>query len=273
MTKSGSCEPHQTNDHQTCVRCGLVLGLEFSDLPIRSTIGEVEEKTTADLSTGAKLRYADGGLGGTLPNFTPTNETGVALRRVERLRGEGWRERRLSEVLRELDKTAERLGLPRTVQEEISYLFRKCQQKGLTRGHDTSLTVGALVYIVCRYRHISRSPKEIYGGEAGKLLREVRRLTEALDLRLPIKTNLDLAKEYLPRFATKLGVGDEVVRRGLEILNSNGHQKGKNPAVLAGAVLYGLTGRYKGIGIMVVAERLGVGASNLSRTANTLKLD
>lgn len=271
FAKKIPCQDHKQNLKGTCVRCGLVLGLQFSTEPISrgGSFADLDKKTTAELApTASPLRFADLGLGGTLPKFTPTNEAGVALRRVEKWRaGERWRERRLRRVLRELDKTAERLSLPRTVQGEVAYLYRKCQRKGLTQGHDTSATVGALVYIVCRCRHVARTLKEVKGsGDQATLNREVRRLIRELGLRLPIKSPSELAKEYLPRFATKLGLGEEAVKRGVAVLDNNGGHRGKSPAVLAGAVLW----RVGGLPLAVMNKELGVGSANMSLTAKTL---
>lgn len=268
---------HLFNEHQTCVRCGLVVGLELrGQAPKRGSLHFADEITTHDLSTGSSLRYrlgTDDRILLTLKDREMTaKETLEALHRGGRWRGREEGKRKLRKVLVELDKLAERLTLPRTVQEEVAYIYRKCQQEGLTYGHETRLTLGALVYAVCRRRHISRTLKEICEAvgyqrwvrpnlgfslrDRGRIHREVRRLK----LRLPPTSTLDLAKEYLPRFATKLGLGDDEVRRGLAMLNDNGHHK-CSPTVLAGGVLCCLGH----LGLEVVAERLGVSIASLSR--------
>lgn len=261
---------HKQNPKGICVSCGLVLGLELSTEPISrgGSFTDIDKRTTADHApTTSPLRFADGGVGGTSPKFTPKNEEGVALRRAEKWRGgERWRERNLSRVLRELDKTAERLSLPRTIQGEVAHHFRTVQRKGLTQGHDNGLTVGALIYIVCRCRHIARTLKEVGGDQAPKLAREVKRLMRELGLRLPIKSPAELAKEYLPRFASKLGLDDETARRGLAVLDNNGGHRGKSPAVLASAVLW----RVGNLTVREVSKTLGVGQANMSITARTL---
>lgn len=266
--KGSPCQ-HKQNPNGICVSCGLVLGPNFSAEPISrgGSFAELDEKTTVELApTTSPLRFSDLGLGGTLPKFKPINEEGVALRRAKKWRGrESWRERSLSRVLRELDKTAERLSLPRTIQGEVAHLFRTVQRKGLTKGHNNGLAVGALIYIACRRRHIARTLNEI-GGDPPKLNREVRRLLGELGLRLPIKNPAELAKEYLPRFASKLGLDDKAVQRGLAVLDNNGGHQGKSPAVLASAVLW----RVGGLPLVAVNERLGVGIGNMSQTAKAL---
>lgn len=273
---------HRTNDHQICVKCGQVMGLELSNKGARRT-PQADEITTAELSSGVSLRYPNSRVGTadrillTIKDKARTaGEIREALHRGARWRGKHrWRERGLRQALIKIDKLTEKLSLPNTVQEEVAYLYRKCQRENLNLGHSTSITLGALIYAVGRMRCISRTTGEVceaIGDDKEKLLhKEVRRLTKALNLELPIKGTTELAKEYLPRFATKLGLGKEAVRKGLAILDNNGHTN-QHPAVLAGAVLYVVAKPpAKGIPLNVIVERLGVGAGGLSRTARSLE--
>lgn len=153
---------------EVCVRCGLVIQERIFDHTKNSQLGQESDTTEADLSTGLDITQHDLGLGST---FDMPNDGGISpeyratLRRMRRLnaqaRVKSWHERTLRYSMFELDRLCERLSLPKGVQAEIAYWYRKAKAARLTFGRDRKLVLAALAYIVCVQKGVARTGAEL----------------------------------------------------------------------------------------------------------------
>jgi len=119
-------------------------------------------------------------------------------------------------------------------------IYRKAVEKDLVRGRSIENTAAAALFMACKKRKHPRTIKEIaklFGISPKDINRTHRVLLRHLDERMPAPD----PKQYLSRFATELGVSEEVEMLAREILEKaekKGLTVSRNPAGLAGAALY-----------------------------------
>ena len=155
-----------------------------------------------------------------------------------RISGNG--ERSLAYALSELDRQSSRLSLPRSVREDSAVIYRHAAKNSLIRGRSIESMVAASIYTSCRRCNIPRTLDEM--AEVSKVPKKqigknYRFLARELNIRLPPTSPAD----YIPRFATKLGLSGEVQSKAIEIIrkaSEKGFNTGKGPTGLAAAALY-----------------------------------
>ena len=131
------------------------------------------------------------------------------LRKWQRkIRISGATERNLAFALSELDRDSSRLGLPRSVREAASVIYRSAVDNKLIRGRSIEGVVAASLYAACRQCNVPRTLDEI--AEVSRVTkkevgRTYRFLTRELNIKLPPTSPVD----YVPRFASELGLSGE----------------------------------------------------------------
>lgn len=149
-------------------------------------------------------------------------------------------ERNLAYALTELDRTSSRLGLPRSLREDASLVYRKAMDKKLVRGRSIEGVVASSIYIACRRFNLPRTLDEI--SEASKVSKkDIGRTYRFLNRELKLNLTPTSPIDYVPRFATNMGLSGEVQSKAIEIINNAiqiGLTSGKGPSSLAAAALY-----------------------------------
>jgi len=150
------------------------------------------------------------------------------------------KERNLSYSLSELARQVSYLGLPKSVYEKVTRLYEKAVEMGLVRGRSMETIITALIYAVAREEGTPRTLNEMSaasGIEKREIGRAYRYIARALGIRiLPAK-----AEDYIPRFASLLGLSGRVQARAREILRKTQDEdltSGKGPTGIASAALY-----------------------------------
>jgi transcription initiation factor TFIIB len=142
-----------------------------------------------------------------------------------------------------LAKLKDRLSLPDHVTEKAAYVYRKAQEKGLTRGNSLSSVLAASIYVAIRESGVLRTLDEIAFSSNVKpkeVYRSYRRIVTELDIKVPV---VDPAK-YVMRVANNLGFDEKVKRKALDILEQARKKNilvGKDPTSIAAAILYLVT--------------------------------
>jgi len=237
-----------TRGETVCAKCGLVLEDEMIDTSPEWRAFD-EEQMSRRTRAGAPLTFTkhDKGLTteigrgrGELFKVTPS-------KRAQYYRLTKWqkrlvesKDRNLSFALSELQRLISFLGLPRSVHEEVAKKYEQAVDRGLVRGRSMESVIAALLYTVCREMGTPRTLEEIAeasGVERREIGRTYRYIARELDMRiLPA-----MPKDYVPRFASMLGLSDKVQARAISYLNKAKKieaSSGKGPTGVAAAALY-----------------------------------
>jgi transcription initiation factor TFIIB len=149
-------------------------------------------------------------------------------------------ERNLILALNELARVKYKLGLSDAILEKTAYIYRKAQEKHLTRGRSVSAILAAAVYIACREMGASRTLADISTAMDVKrkiLSRSHRILINVLDINVP---PIDLVK-CIAKIANKVNIDEKTKRMAMHTmveLVDREISAGKSPMGLAASVLY-----------------------------------
>jgi transcription initiation factor TFIIB len=158
----------------------------------------------------------------------------------ERFRTRDSKERNLKQALGEIDRMASALGLPESVRETASVIYRRALDEDLLPGRSIEGIATAALHAAARMAQVPRSIDEVARVsrvEEDEFERAYRYVVRELSLEIQPAD----PEEYVPRFASDLEVPKETERTARELLENakreNVHS-GKSPVGLAAAALY-----------------------------------
>ena len=237
-----------TRGETVCAKCGLVLEEDMIDTSPEWRAFD-EEQMSRRTRAGAPLTFTkhDKGLTteigrgrGELFKVTPS-------KRAQYYRLTKWqkrlvesKDRNLSFALSELQRLISFLGLPRSVHEEVAKKYEQAVDRGLVRGRSMESVIAALLYTVCREMGTPRTLEEI-AEASGVERREIGRTYRYIARELGMRILPAMPKDYVPRFASMLGLSDKVQARAISYLNKAKKieaSSGKGPTGVAAAALY-----------------------------------
>jgi transcription initiation factor TFIIB len=140
----------------------------------------------------------------------------------------------------ELDILRDKLGLSHSVIEKIAYIYRKAQERKLTRGRSISGMMTAAIYLACREMGTPRTLKDVVAASNIKrkdIARNCRLLIRELDLKVPIADPM----KCIVKIANKANLSEKITRQAMNIMTEvvkRGISAGKNPMSFAATVLY-----------------------------------
>ena len=158
----------------------------------------------------------------------------------ERFRTRDSKERNLKQALGEIDRMASALGLPESVRETASVIYRRALNENLLPGRSIEGVATASLYAAARQAGTPRSLDEITQVsrvEKDEIARTYRYVVRELGLEVAPAD----PESYVPRFASDLDLSDEAERRARQLLTSakeQGIHSGKSPVGLAAAAVY-----------------------------------
>lgn len=236
----------------TCARCGCVLEDNLVDCGPEWRAFDHEQRDKR-ARTGAPLTYtiSDKGLTTTIDwrnkdsgGRNISEETKAQMYRLrkwnKRLRVANASERNLAFALSELDRESSRLGIPRSVREDAAVIYRKAARMKLIRGRSIESMVAAGIYMACRRYNIPRTLEEM-SDASNVSKKQIGKNYRFLSRELNIKLRPTSPSDYIPRFASKLGLSGEVQSKAIEIIRKAkncGVLNGKGPTGVAATALY-----------------------------------
>ncbi len=236
----------------TCARCGLVLDENIMDRgPEWRAFDHEQRDRRARTGAPSTLTISDKGLTTTI-DWKNTDYNGRKIperNRAQMYRLRKWNkrlrisrsgERNLALALSELDSVSSNLGIPRSIREDAALIYRNASKKNLIRGRSIESVVAASLYTACRRGNLPRTLDEV--SEASKVpKKQIGKNYRFLSRKLNIKLQPTSPADYIPRFATKLGLSGEVQSKAIDIIreaHENGLNSGRAPTGLAAAALY-----------------------------------
>ncbi len=247
---------HLTRDYSraeiVCNKCGLVIDSEIIDHgpEWRAFDNEQKEKKSR---TGSPMTYMrhDKGLSTNISwqNRDAYGHTIPTRNRAQLYRLRKWHtrtrisdgiERNLVLALSTLDRMSSALTLPRNVRETAAMIYRKAARNKLTRGRTIEGIVAAVLYAACRQSNVPRTLEEISRVTQMKK-KEIGRNYRNISRKLELKLLPTTPQDYIPRFCSKLKLGNNVVNKTITILKKATKKEltsGRGPSGMAAAAIY-----------------------------------
>jgi len=158
----------------------------------------------------------------------------------ERFRTRNSKERNLKQALGEIDRMASALGLPEEVRKTASVIYRRALEEDLLPGRSIEGVATAALYAAARQMNTPRSLDEVANVSRIDDM-EFKRTYRYIVRELGLEVQPADPAQYVPRFASELGLSEEVQRRARELIAAGqdaGVTSGKSPVGLAAAAIY-----------------------------------
>ncbi len=235
-----------------CTDCGLVVeedsvdrgpewrAFDAGERDSKSRVGAPTTTMMHDKGLSTNIGWSDRDSYGTA--LSPEKRRQMQRLRTwnERFRTRDSKERNLKQALGEIDRMASALGLPETVRETASVVYRRALEENLLPGRSIEGVATAALYAAARQVGTPRSLDEftaVARVDKTALTRTYRYVIR--ELKLEVKPADP--ESYVPRFASRLGCSEEVERTARELLRTAadaGVTSGKSPVGLAAAAVY-----------------------------------
>ena len=235
-----------------CTECGLVVetdsvdrgpewrAFDAADRDSKSRVGAPTTKLMHDKGLSTNIGWQDrDGYGRSLSSSQ--REKMQRLRTWnERFRTRDSKARNLKQALGEIDRMASALGLPETIRETASVIYRRALSEDLLPGRSIEGVATAALYAAARQAGTPRSLDEftpVSRVDRMELTRTYRYLIRELKLEVE---PADPAS-YVPRFVSRLDGSEEVERTARGLIESAKRAEitsGKSPVGLAAAAVY-----------------------------------
>ncbi len=149
-------------------------------------------------------------------------------------------DRNLTQAMRELDRIASQLGLPQSVKETASVIYRKALNQRLIRGRSIEAMIAAATYAAARQRRVPR-PLDEFAKHSRTSKKDIGRCYRLLINELNLKIPLTDPTSYVVRFGAELRLSGRVVKTARDIVDKAKRNRitiGKDPVGLAAAAIY-----------------------------------
>jgi transcription initiation factor TFIIB len=235
-----------------CSKCGVVISDKIQETRQESRTflnNEAEDRIRTGMPTS--LACSDMGLS-TVIARSNKDASGYEIKpsmlsTMRRLRTWDFRtqlntstDRNLRFAFNELHILKDKLGLPDAIIEKTAYIYRKAQERGLTRGRSVYALLAAAIYIACRQMGVPRTLDDIaiISNIKRKSIAKCYRLViYELDIKIP---TVDPMK-CIVKVANKAVLNEKTKRHAIDVMSNVTNKEisaGKNPMGLAATVLY-----------------------------------
>ena len=149
-------------------------------------------------------------------------------------------QRTLRQALGEIDRMASALGVPETIHETASVIYRRALEAGLLPGRSIEAIATAALYAATKAAGAPRTIDEVAAVsriDRTEFTRAYRHVVRELGLEIVLAG----PAQYLPRYISELDLSGETERRARELLRAGkelGIHSGRNPVGLAAAAIY-----------------------------------
>ncbi len=152
------------------------------------------------------------------------------------------KDRRLVNMLSELNNATGRLGLPARVRETAAAILRKLYEKHTIRRPQLPSYLAAAIYIACKINNVTSKTKEeimsILDVSSKEFWNAYRRIRDEV-LKRPLRPSKPI--DYVARITSKLGLPDHITTLAYKLsvlMTRHGLTDGKGPIGVAAATVY-----------------------------------
>ncbi len=235
-----------------CDDCGLVVderqidrgpewrAFNHSERQEKSRVGAPTTQTMHDKGLTTTIDWKDKDAYGRSISSEKRSQMHRLRKWQERIRTKDAGERNLQFALSEIDRMASALGVPRSVREVASVIYRRALDEDLIRGRSIEGVATAALYAACRQEGIPRSLDEV--ADVSRVSqKEIGRTYRYISQELGLELKPVDPKSFVPRFASSLHLSEEVQAKATEIIDVSAEQgllSGKSPTGFAAAAIY-----------------------------------
>ena len=206
----------------------------------KSRVGAPTTKTMHDKGLTTTIDWKDKDAYGRSLSSKQRSQMHRLRKWQERIRTQDASERNLQSALSEIDRMASALGVPRSVREVASVIYRRALNEDLIRGRSIEGVSTAALYAACRQEGIPRSLDEV--ADVSRVpQKEIGRTYRYISQELGLELKPVDPKQFVPRFASALQLSEEVQSKATEIIDVSAEQgllSGKSPTGFAAAAIY-----------------------------------
>jgi transcription initiation factor TFIIB len=237
-----------------CNYCGLVIAERNLDLanPERRAFTTEESDKRARTGAPTSLSRHDRGLP-TLMGKPTRDAAGQKLganshttyKRLktwdDRVQLHSSTDRNLLRAFSELSMLRDKLGLSDSLVEEIAYMYRKVEDRGIVRGRTIRGMLVACVYVACRRSGHPRTLKDI-SAKSNISRKDIAKNCRLVMEELGITSSLVDPMKCIIRVANAAQLGERTTRHAFKMMSELLRKKtltaGKDPMGLAASILY-----------------------------------
>ena len=249
MCNSGRQVTDLESGEIVCTNCGWVA--KDKEVETRGEWRTFENNDSSRVGSPGSLAFHDMGLAtiigkankdSTGRSLNPSMKSAMARLRTwdARTRAYSAGHRGLMQAFHELDRLKDKLGLSDAIVEKTAYIYRKAQDRRLTRGRSVTSILAAAIYIACRERGAQRTLRDVCKSADVKrkdLSRSYRMLILELDIKVPLVDPM----KCITKIANKANLSEKITRMAMSRMNELVQKEisaGKGPMGLAATVLY-----------------------------------
>lgn len=235
---------------RVCVDCGLVIESDIVDLSAewnqyegkadKSRVGSPLNMMLHDKGLATDIDWQNRDYSGK----AIANATRTQLHRMrkwqKRSRVSNSRERNLQQAMQDMSTMGSILGLPKSIMDDASLLYRRCLDANIIRGRSIPGVAAACIFIACELAHVPRPIQDVSSSlrmgkkELGRTIRNVKKS-------LRVRTGPKSANLYFDQFCSKLGLAPTVITECEEMYQkvvAYEMDSGRGPTGLAAAIIY-----------------------------------
>ncbi len=235
-----------------CDSCGLVVeqeqidhgpdwrGFSTKETQQKSRVGAPMTKTMHDKGLTTHIDYKNQDAFGQSLSTSQKQLMDRLRKWQNRIRTKNSKERNLQFALGEINRMASSLDIPESTKEVATMIYRKALDKELLPGRSIEGVASSALYAACKQDKIPISQDEI--ADASRVdKRELARTYRYIERELGLKIAPVDPSEYIPKYASKLGLSEEVQQKATEIIQKTAEKgllSGKSPKGYAAAAIY-----------------------------------
>ncbi len=243
LTKDATGEIH-------CPDCGFIPNQsnidhgpewrEYDSTESKSRVGSALTETMHDKGMSTTIGWKNKDSKGNTLSSRKRSQINRLRKWNNRCRTTGSKERGVEKGLSEVSRMCSALGLPKHVKEIASVLFKRASEDELLVGRSIEGMATGAVYVAAKQSQIPRTFEEI--EPVSRIdIEQVKRDQNHIRRELNLGVEPTTPDVYLPRFATKLDLPQEVLTEAERLTkhySNSMHLSGKKPSGAACAALY-----------------------------------